>query len=277
MHTPRRTSMSPDQHGFILFAVLVAVVAISMLAVSLSRRAGADAGSLAVEADMILADTAADAGVVRIIAALGNLEDPLARRLSPYNDAIRWMFGGLSVDLRVRAESGKVDILAGDRQLIERVVGKAITDPELASAVLARIDEIRQKRILPDTLAAILPPAARLSAQAYALDQHLTVFSAQSGIDPLAASAIVRDSLIELRPQLKAAMAESLQLGYLTTALTEGLGSAIAQQRPLYSIEAQAILPNGIVARRGALVSTAGNGGDVRVERRYELAPTQSF
>ena len=277
MDIPRRASMSSDQRGFILFAVLVAVVAISMLAVSLSRRAGADAGSLAVEADMILADTAADAGVVRIMAALGDLDDPFARRLSPYNGAIRWIFGGLSVDLRVRAESGKVDIFAGDRQLIERVVGKAITDPELASAVLARIDELRQKRILPDTLAAILPPAARLSAEKYALDQHLTVFSAQTGIDPLAASEIVRDSLIELRPQLKAAMAESLQLGYLTTALTEGLGSAIAQQRPLYSIEAQAILPNGIVARRGALVSTAGNGGDVRVERRYELAPTQSF
>ena len=277
MDIPRRASMSSDQRGFILFAVLVAVVAISMLAVSLSRRAGADAGSLAVEADMILADTAADAGVVRIMAALGDLDDPLARRLSPYNGAIRWIFGGLSVDLRVRAESGKVDVFAGDRQLIERVVGKAITDPELASAVLARIDELRQKRILPDTLAAILPPAARLSAEKYALDQHLTVFSAQTGIDPLAASEIVRDSLIELRPQLKSAMAESLQLGYLTTALTEGLGSAIAQQRPLYSIEAQAVLPNGIVARRGALVSTAGNGGDVRVERRYELAPTQSF
>lgn len=277
MDIPRRDSTSSDQRGFILFAVLVAVVAISMLAVSLSRRAGADAGSLAVEADMILADTAANAGVVRIMAALGDLDDPLARRLSPYNGAIRWIFGGLSVDLRVRAESGKVDIFAGDRQLIERVVGKAITDPELASAVLARIDELRQKRILPDTLAAILPPGARLSAEKYALDQHLTVFSAQTGIDPLAASEIVRDSLIELRPQLKAAMAESLQLGYLTTALTEGLGSAIAQQRPLYSIEAQAILPNGIVARRGALVSTAGNGGDVRVERRYELAPTQSF
>lgn len=277
MDIPRRASMSSDQRGFILFAVLVAVVAISMLAVSLSRRAGADAGSLAVEADMILADTAADAGVVRIMAALGDLDDPLARRLSPYNGAIRWIFGGLSVDLRVRAESGKVDVFAGDRQLIERVVGKAIADPELASAVLARIDELRQKRILPDTLAAILPPAARLSAEKYALDQHLTVFSAQTGIDPLAASEIVRDSLIELRPQLKSAMAESLQLGYLTTALTEGLGSAIAQQRPLYSIEAQAVLPNGIVARRGALVSTAGNGGDVRVERRYELAPTQSF
>jgi hypothetical protein len=256
---------------FVLFAVLVAVLAISALAVSTAGWMTADAGALTVEANIIESCSAAEAGLVRSFASFEDRDDVLG--LTPYKPEVQWTFQGVSVRLRMRAESGKLDVLYADPKWVEFVVRAMIEDDQLQRQILDRIAAMRKTNALPYDLAAILPASARVTNQAHVLDDFLTIFSAQNGIDPLAAAPLVRNAIIQNRPDLKEAMDQSGKAGRITPDLAAGLGPIIVQPRPLYTVEAQAQLPNGIRCREAALVFAQMNGGEVRIERQYALPP----
>jgi len=273
-HAPDTGRVSGGESGFVLFAVLVAIVALSALAVWITGRATSDAQTLSVEASLLQARNAADAGLQRVLAALADQEDSLRRGLSPYAPGARWTFGSADLRLRVRAESGKVDVLVGNRQLLGLVVRATISDAALADEILGRIDRLRQGGAVPESLIALFPPALRLGDTAHILDDHLTLVANQGGVDPLAATPLVRGAILALYPGLDAAMAQSVENGLLTADLAAGLGAMISQQRPLYTIDAQASLPNGIRSRRSALVTLDSAGRSARIERMLDLPPT---
>lgn len=253
-----------------MVAAVLAVAVIGLLAVAFVRRAGSQAEAMAVEAALVEADGAADAGLARIMAALADRDDRLAAALSPHGGGASWTFGEARLRLHVRAESGKLDLLAGDPALIRAVVADVAGDPMLARAVLDRIDLLRRGGPMPPTLLAIVPPEDRAGDLADRLGEHLTLVSGQSGFDPLAASGTLRRALVEVRPELGPALARSIAAGVVTPDLAAGLGAGLAPLRRLYAIEAEATLPNGLAVRRGAVVSVDDAAG-VRVERRADM------
>ena len=50
----------------------------------------------------------------------------------------------------------------------------------------------------------------------------------------------------------------------------------LAPHRPIYTIEAEATLPNGVSAHRGALITIEETSKHVRIERTFSLTPTNS-
>jgi hypothetical protein len=175
------------------------------------------------------------------------------------DDGLAWQFDRAAVRVRIRAESGKIDVMAGDLKLIAGVVDALVPDEALRSEILQGIKKARSSQVPPRTIASILPPSLRITSLASKLGECLTVFSGQSGVDPLSATPLVRKLLVGQRADLGTAMAQSVRSGRIAPDLAAGLGSQLVAQRPLYTIEVEARIPGGSVSRQEALVQVAPN------------------
>jgi hypothetical protein len=255
--------------GFVLIVALMAVLGLSLVAVDLGRRSSASAEAAAVESGLIEAGLASDAGLARALAALSDDTDPYLARSLVTADGLAWSFGRAAVRLRIRPESGKIDLMAGEIELIRGVVEALVPDEASRADILRRVHAMRNVNMPPHAVSAILPPSLRVTALASRLADSLTVFSGQSGVDPLSASPLVRKLLVARRADLAAAMVASVASGRIASDLAAGLGNRLVTQRPLYTIEVEARLPGGIVSRQAVLV-TLVPGQDPEILRRLE-------
>ncbi|MGO4339879.1 hypothetical protein AB4037_33840 [Labrys sp. KB_33_2] len=238
------------------------------MAVLVSRRATTDIRAMSVEAAIIRAQTASEAGLARAVASLDDRNDRFG--LTPYTGDVTWEFDGAQIRLRMEAESGKLDVLRADLALLRYVVGRLVVDPSDQALVLDQIQKLRSRNLTPYDLRAILPAKLRVSNLASAFEPHLTALVSQSGVDPIGASSLVREALLAEHPQLRDAMNQSLKWRQVTPELAAGLGAQYSLPSNLFTIDAQASLPNGIRARRRALVSL-----DFSSHRAYLLRDTQ--
>jgi hypothetical protein len=269
---PKLARPDRDSSGFILVVALMAVLGLSLVAVDLGRRSSASAEAAAVDSGLIEAGFAAEAGMARALAALSDDTDPYLARSLVSDDGLAWSFERAALRLRIRSESGKVDLMAGEIELVRGVVEALVPDGASRAEIMRRVRAMRNVNMPPPTISAILPPALRITALAARLADGLTVFSGQSGVDPLSANPLVRRLLVARRADLAAAMAESVASGRVASDLAAGLGSRLVAQRPLYTVEAEARLPGGIVSHEAVLVELVpGQVPDIL--RRLDAAP----
>jgi hypothetical protein len=268
-----RRRLSPHKDGgFVLVLALLAVVALSLIAVDLAGRSSRLSQGAVVESGLIEAGLAADVGLVRILAALSATDDPLAHALDAYRGRAGWRFGETDVELRLRAESGKVDLLAGELDLIRGVVEAELPEVDARADVLARMVAVRASGRPPRSIRSVLPPALQIGDLAARLEENLTVYSGQSGVDPLSATPLLRRLIVGPRSDLADPMEESVRTGRIVPDIAAGLGSRLVHQRPLYTISAEARLPNGLRARRAALVQVEP-GRPPQILRVFQVAP----
>jgi hypothetical protein len=261
-----------EEGGFVLVLALIAVLGLSLIAVDLGRRSSEFAEIASVESGLIEAGFAADAGLAVALAALSDETDLHAARSMASDEGLQWHFDRATIRIRIQSESGKVDLMAGELELIRGVVGALVADETMRGEILRRVEDVRRSQIPPRTIAAILPPSLRVTSLASRLSACLTVFSGQAGIDPISATPLVRKLMIAERADLVMAMAQSVRTGRIAPDLAAGLGSRLIGQRPLYTIAIEARLPNGVVSRR-AVLARVTHGRDAEILRRLDPGP----
>lgn len=262
-------SLTDGDSGFVLFVVLVAVVAIASLAVILASATRADIRDLSADASLIKADAAAEAGITQALASFEDRADKLG--LTPYTDDVEWTFGDVAIGLRMRQESSKIDVLHGNPNLIRHVVDTLIAAPLARQQVLERINQFRLKNEIPEDLSAILPPRLRVSSDARIFEEHLTILVDQKGVDPVGASAVVREALLSEHPGLADKIEQAVKWHQVTPDLAAELGDDYSLPANLFTIESVATLPNGVKAGRWALVTLDSDARRVFVLREAQL------
>ena len=263
-----------NEEGFILIVALLAVAGLSLIAVDLSTRSSGFAQIASIESGLIEAGFASDAGLAKALAALSDDTDPYWAQSMASEAGMAWQFDRATVRLRIQAESGKVDLMVGEIELIDGVVKALVADATVRSDIMQRVKQVRNTQTPPRTISAILPPSLRITPLASRFGECLTVFSGQASVDPLSATPLVRKLLIGQRTDLDEAMAQSVRIGRITPDLAAGLGSRLVVQRPLYTVEVEARIANGIVSRQAALVLLAP-GQAPEILRRFDFAPSQ--
>jgi len=143
--------------------------------------------------------------------------------------------------LSVQAESGKIDVNAGDRTHIFNVLQRVIDDGQLRSTILSRIDETRSNGTKILSIGEILPPFERMTLLRDMLEAYFTVYTNQTGIDFSTARQLVIETIPGLSSQLAAELARRratdgrLPIGNLPSEIAR----RFVPQRPIYTFRAE--------------------------------------
>jgi hypothetical protein len=232
-----------------MLAALIAALVIGILASARRLAYDTDRVAAAIETRAL-----AEAGLNRIIAAYANRGDPLRERLRSDNRPVAWEFAGKSIVLRVQAESGKLDLNAGDRSHIDRVLA-ALVPPSAHDRILRQIDEARAGDVRITSIASLLSPFERMASRRDELENHFTVMTGQRGVDPATAPILVLQTLPHLSSeQLERLIAVRQGDEELRWEIPAEARPMFVPERPIYSLRAEPISPKYAGAMR-AIVS----------------------
>lgn len=135
-HGPAQTIASRQQ-GMALVVTLWVLTLLSLVAAAFmadSRTTSKLARNLVENAK---AETLADAGVYRAVAAL--LDPDPARQPQVDGTSYRWMFGGGEILISIQDEGGKIDLNSASDELVEQLFLSVGTEPEAAKKLVQAI------------------------------------------------------------------------------------------------------------------------------------------
>ena len=187
------------QNGFVLLIVIVLFVAISGLIVSLqSTQRGK---SLAVHAIERQTDgwLLAEAGLERAISAYLSRTDDLRDALKPDGRIATWDFSGKTINLAVTSESGKVDLLAGDTELVEALLTELLGRTAVRDDVRDRLATARATGNVSAVGAVVETVALHAAAAGIDAGRYLTIYSAQRTVDQETAPASLTKLIKSIR------------------------------------------------------------------------------
>jgi hypothetical protein len=236
-----RTFDGSDDRGFALIAVIIGSAIVATLALTLLTYSRTLSSASALYAADIETRSWAESGLNRILLAYSRPDDPLRQRLNPDGRPVAWDYHGRTVTLSVRAESGKIDVNAGDRNHIARLLSLLIDSSQLRSIILDRIDAARSGGENIRSVAEILPPFERMTSVRDRLDSYFTVYTNQTGIDVATAPSLVIETMPGLPPQLAADILRARSIGAPITManLPSEIAHRFGQQRPIYTFRAE--------------------------------------
>ncbi len=257
MHRPK---LSEDESGewggaggFVLLSVLLVTAVISALLIAMTISVRADRSNAATERRLAQASALADAGLTRAIAALERADDSF---LSNSAGVARWNFAGHEVIVSLTPEVGKVDLNAGESDLVVNVLHAVIREDAKADRIIRRLSAMRRAGQYVESARSLLDPYDRAGPLARDLEAVFTVWTNLRGVDPKFAPAIVLRNL----PGLQEGEAELLvQAGArgdyaeLSPFVTR-FGPLLSASRPIYRARAEAIV-EGVTARREVLLA----------------------
>jgi hypothetical protein len=255
-----------DDRGFALVSVLFIAILIALLASTMLVMVRVLANDSNMFVSEITARYATEAGLNRAILAFSRSGDPLRELMIPDGRPVRWDFHGRSVVLRAQAESGKLDLNAGEKGHITELLGRLIDDPRVRQSVLANIDEARSRGARITSIAAAVPVPDRLFWSLDALAANFTVFTNQLGFDPMTAPTLVLETMPGLTEEARRLITNArerdqpLPLGRIPGSVARGF----AAERPIYTFHVET--STGFV-RAYAMLAIAGfdDQGDVSI------------
>lgn len=176
------TRFSKGEDGFALLATLSLVAILSALATAVMVIARDDVREAVLARQLAEAKIAADNGIVRTIAALGNNEDPFhAAALKP-NTTIEWSIDGVTLRVTVEHESGKIDLNRADTMLLAAGLRMFDENGARAERWLERINAFRQRGELIADFRQVLEPLEMLDGTDQRFARHFTIITGAQGI-----------------------------------------------------------------------------------------------
>jgi hypothetical protein len=268
--TPQRQSggrfcsrrAASDERGFALVSVVVVAALIAIIATGLAtmvRRLASESAVVTLDAET---KAGTEAGLNRIILAYLRAGDPLRTALVPDGRPVAWSFAGKTLTLRAQAESGKLDLNAGDREHIAALLVRLIAQPAEQVRILSDLDAARAARTPFASVAALLSPLDRMGARRDLFESHFTVMTDQRGIDPSTAPPAVLETMPRLHERGRQAILAARRDGHplrLDTVAAIG-GVAFVPERPVYTFRAQTADGFGRAGATQALVGFSENG-----------------
>jgi hypothetical protein len=246
-----------DREGFALVTVLIAFALLSSTATAITigtRNAARTANS---ELQALTARHLADAGLHRLIASIEDPSDPLVQEIRSTAQPVRWMFSGGTVMLSMVPESGKIDVNAGDRDLLRNALRIAIQDGQRAEEIFREVLQARERKQAYMSPLAILSAHEQLLPVASRIASTFTVMTRRRGINPGSAPEDVLRSFPTItEPQLT--ILRAVQRGDASIEATRQLGSyanLFEPELPIYTLIAAARSQNGTVVRRRATIT----------------------
>lgn len=230
-----------DERGFALIAVIIGAAFIAILALTLMNYARSVAVTGALFVSDVETKSWTEAGLNRILIAYVRPGDPLRQQLQPDGRKVSWEFHGRMLALQAQAESGKIDVNAGDRTHISNVLDRAIENDQLRLTILNRLDEARSSGRKIQSIGEILPPFERMTLLRDALEAYFTVYTNQTGIDFSTAPQLVIETIPGLAPQLAAELVRRrasdrrLPIG----GLPPEIARRFVPQRPIYTFRSE--------------------------------------
>ena len=230
-----------DDRGFALVAVLYVATIVAGIAVGLLALAQQAAQEGEAVTTQVENRAAAEAGLNRIILAYARPGNSLREQLVGDGRPVAWDFAGKRVLLRVQAESGKLDLNAGNRDHIGALVQRLMPQPEAQARFLSGLDEARSQGQLIASVATLLSPIDRMTARRDFIEAHFTVLTGQRGFDPRTAP----EAVIETAPGLPSEAKQQIIDGRATgqTINPNGITFAPAQmfvsEKPVYTLRAE--------------------------------------
>jgi hypothetical protein len=246
-----------DERGVVIAAVLMVLAVTSALAVSLMSQGRTAFLQMRIESETIEARLILDSALERAIAALENPSDPMLielRMLKPFS----WVWHERSVTLDLDAESGKVDLNAGDPGLL-RAVLREVLGETMAESALGRVLTARQTQRHIYSVSEILDTFSAISGQTNALFSVSTTLTGAEGLDPMLIESKVRKALAK-------------DQGIEGTDKPVIL-SRVSPERPIYTLKARLILPQGSILERQVVVLITPDSTKAKIIQWRSAAP----
>lgn len=279
--------VTAGQRGIALVIVLWAVTLLTVIAGSLAYSMRIETSLVSSEVDRAKARSLAEAGIA--YAALDLFRPPQLRRFIPNGAPYVWNFGGQRVIISVQDVGGLIDLNTASRELLGGLLATAGVPEEEREQLLDAIEDWRDPDDVPrlqgaedeDYAAAGLSYGAKdgpfesvielqqvlgMSPALYQkIEQALTVFSEQPGIDPGVAPMKVFQAIPGIDLEVIAAyLAERKArqaVGELPPPLPPLGGGYLSQTLGLaYSVRAEAKIAGGGSAIIVAVISLSPGG-----------------
>lgn len=228
-----------DESGYALIAAIGLCLTISLLAVVLMGYARTTSSTASIYADGIDSRLAAEAGLTRIVAAYASRGDELRQALSPDGAAVIWKYHDRTLNLSVEAESGKLDVNAGNLQHIENLVSRVITDSQVRHRVVSAIAAARSQKREILSVSELLSPFQRLTAMRDLLEAYLTVYTRQIGVDLYTAPRAVIEAIPGISAQGAADVLAARGAGTTGPGIPPELRRYFVPQRPTYALRSE--------------------------------------
>lgn len=258
-----RSRLSETEQGFSLVSVLLLTGLLSALAIAVSLMVQSTLSVSLFQRDIVQARLSADAGINRIILALEIKEDSLQLKQPLLNVTRRqFHFQGVTVDLTIEPESGKLDINYARPDHLEAVFKALRVSQEKTEKIIQRLSVARNKRYLFYSIEEILDARDRLGPLPEQLTHFLTVTRNRASFDPRAASQLVLEAIPDLTPDELDAIYR-YKAGADANSVNQTLtrhSALFAPPQPIYRILAVATMENGTKARREAIIMLRAYG-----------------
>jgi hypothetical protein len=238
-----------NERGVVIVAVLMVLAVASALAVSLIARGRSTLFESRLESETIEARLILDSALSRALLAVEDVNDPMLPNLRTLQPFV-WRWSGKSITLDLDAESGKVDLNAGEPLLLRAVLRHAL-GPDSGEQALGRLLALRRAGKRIESPAEILETSAIIHGAADRLEHMFTTLTAANGLDPLLVENDIRTALAE--DQGIAGTDKSIQLSY------------VSRERPVYAIKASWASQQGRVHQRQVIVFVPSAGAAARI------------
>lgn len=259
--------------GFVLLTVLLVTAVIAAFATASLAFIRAKANAVAVELRLAQTEGVAEAGLVRIIAAIEASDDPLYRRLRNDRTPVVWRYSDADVLLSLSMEAGKVDLNTGDAALVRSVLRGIVADRSRQLELLSKWEAARRQGAVIESVVSLLSPRDRLSPLARDLEAVFTTVTAAVGVDPLAAPEVVLKQVPGLNESDRAALLQARQSDDkdVVRTIKELHHPILDGERPLFRLRSSVRLPNGTEVTRSALVAQEASS------RKLSIASWSSY
>ena len=255
-------AISTGDRGFALIAVLLIATILAGISVGLmvlARQAAEESEDITANIEN---RAAGQGGLNRMILAYAEPGDPFRERLVGDGRAVAWDFAGKNIILCVQAESGKVDLNAGNRDHIAALIRRLVAEQEVQGRFLARLDEARVRQQLITSVSALLPPFDRMTTRRDLIEAHFTTLTGQRGFDPRTAPQAV----IETAPGLPDMAREEILSARAAGRMLDPRNVAFAPaqmfmaEKPVYTLRAEASTRSGRLSAMTTQVEFFGQG-----------------
>ncbi|MDC0358589.1 hypothetical protein OAO01_07215 [Oligoflexia bacterium] len=233
--------LAADECGFAIPAVIFASAMIAILALSLN----AFSRSIATANSTFVADAEAsawnDSGLTRALSAYARPEDPMRQLLSADGRRVPWRFHGRTLLLSMQAESGKLDLNAGDIGHISKLLSETNLSSSLKKTLVDRIAVSRQNGVFIDRVANILPAFERMSEQRDEVERYFTTFTRQVGLDMATAPRLAIETMPGISPMLAGEILQTRDSGgsFALINLPADVARRFVPQRPIYTFTSE--------------------------------------
>jgi len=243
--------------GFALVMALMAFAVLSSIATAVMVATRNAARATNSDVSVLHARHLADAGLMRLIASAEDPTDELLQQLRSSTQPVQWTYADGIIALSIFPESGKIDVNAGDPELLRCALRAAVQDSRRVEEMTQSIFLARERNRPFATLLALLSPRERLLPVASRLRSMFTVMTHSKGINPGSASAEVLRCLPGITDR-RMEILRAAQRGDASLEVAPEHSSYAAlfePEQPIYTLLAVANAPDGTVAIRQATIT----------------------